>query len=59
MSAIGFNCVKERWKVGGRMGYWLYHKPEEVDPERIQTAQFTKKTELRGGSNRNNFSILL
>ena len=55
MAAIGFVEIKQRWKKGGKMAYWLYQKGPVVDRE---DAEFTKKTVLRQG-NRNNFTILL
>ena len=30
MRAIGFEQTRERWKVGGKMAYWLYRKPLAV-----------------------------
>ena len=26
MNAIGFSRIEERWKLGGKMIYWLYQK---------------------------------
>ncbi|TFY83216.1 hypothetical protein EWM64_g797 [Hericium alpestre] len=56
MAAIGFIQLRERWKPGGKMAYWLYRK---TVPEANQDADcFLKKNVLRQG-NRNNFCILL
>ncbi|KAF7983059.1 hypothetical protein HWV62_23955 [Athelia sp. TMB] len=55
MAAIGFVEVKQRWKKGGKMAYWLYQKGPVAGRD---DAEYTKKTVLRQG-NRNNFTILL
>lgn len=54
MRHIGFHQIKERWKSGGRMAYWLYRK-QSPTPSPIN---FLKKTVVRTGQ-RNNFVILL
>ncbi|KAJ7168131.1 putative methyltransferase-domain-containing protein [Mycena crocata] len=54
MEALGFFSVKERWKPGGKMIYFMYQK--RVALGYIET--FSKKTVLRQGD-RNNFCILL
>jgi 25S rRNA (adenine2142-N1)-methyltransferase len=60
MCSIGFAQVKERWKKGGKMAYWLFRKGESVSyaANLDVTGQFRKKTVLKQG-NRNNFCILL
>ncbi|KAJ7090219.1 nucleolus protein [Mycena belliarum] len=55
MEALGFVQVKERWKEGGKMIYYLYQKDNTKSGS---TETWTKKTILRQGD-RNNFSILL
>ncbi|KAJ7093164.1 nucleolus protein [Mycena epipterygia] len=55
MDALGFFQVKERWKTGGKMHYALYQKRVTAG----FTEPFSKKTVLRQGDSRNNFSILL
>jgi 25S rRNA (adenine2142-N1)-methyltransferase len=65
MNTIGFEMVKERWKVGGKVGYWLFEKKEimgvipTLSSPRDKATNFTKKVVLREGANRNNFCILL
>ncbi|EGN96162.1 hypothetical protein SERLA73DRAFT_185759, partial [Serpula lacrymans var. lacrymans S7.3] len=55
MTAIGFVQVKERWKKGGKMAYWLYTKGVR---DEVAVDQFRKKEVCRQG-NRNNFAIIL
>ena len=55
MGAIGFEKIRERWKQGGKMAYWLFRKAESASTDGWK---FSKKTVLRQG-NRNNFVILL
>ncbi|KDQ60602.1 hypothetical protein JAAARDRAFT_55330 [Jaapia argillacea MUCL 33604] len=54
MGVVGFTLLKERWKTGGKMAYWIYRKTSS-DLDRVP---FQKKVVLSQG-NRNNFSILL
>lgn len=60
MGLIGFDAIKNRWKDGGKMAYWVFRKSSR-SPSSSATvlAPFEKKQELRQGSNRNNFAILL
>ncbi|KAG5718665.1 UPF0657 nucleolar protein [Termitomyces sp. T112] len=55
LAAIGFTKVKEKWKEGRKMAYWLFQKAE---PSGLSPEIFGKKSVLRQG-NRNNFCILL
>lgn len=55
MKVVGFTEVKERWRQGGKMVYWLFRK---LEPDIRELDRFRKKTVLLEG-NRNNFSILL
>ena len=56
MECIGFEKIRERWKQGGKMAYWLFRK---LDAARgVDGSRFSKKQELRKG-NRNNFVVLL
>ncbi|KAF5324470.1 hypothetical protein D9611_004524 [Ephemerocybe angulata] len=57
MSIIGFKQLKEKWREGGKMVYYLYQK-EEPSPAQDGTL-FSKKRELRAGPSRNNFAVLL
>jgi 25S rRNA (adenine2142-N1)-methyltransferase len=54
MKCIGFTQIKERWKQGGRMAYWLYRRDEPA----LVEGEFERKVVLRPGD-RNNFAILL
>ena len=56
MKCVGFERVKERWRVGGKMGYWLFRK---VDPISLEEDAYGRKSVLRSGRTRNNFAILL
>ncbi|KAJ3536933.1 hypothetical protein NMY22_g5820 [Coprinellus aureogranulatus] len=56
MAVVGFNQIREKWREGGKMVYYLYQKQEpSIVPER---SLFAKKRELRTGA-RNNFAVLL
>ncbi|EIN07654.1 nucleolus protein [Punctularia strigosozonata HHB-11173 SS5] len=56
MSTLGFAQIKERWRHGGKMAYWLYQK---TDVNENVSMTLGKKAVLRQGGSRNNFSILL
>ncbi|VDC07159.1 unnamed protein product [Peniophora sp. CBMAI 1063] len=56
MECIGFEKLRERWKQGGKMAYWLFRKSESAPT--TEGWKFAKKNVLRTG-NRNNFVILL
>jgi len=65
MAALGFVEIKDKWKKGGKMAYWLYQKSNENgDPSMARAkarglgGDFGKKTVIRQG-NRNNFCVLL
>jgi 25S rRNA (adenine2142-N1)-methyltransferase len=55
MNSIGFEEIKDKWKKGSKMAYWLYRKRDKPPSFGVQ---YDKKTVLRGG-NRNNFVILV
>jgi 25S rRNA (adenine2142-N1)-methyltransferase len=55
LSCLGFKVVKERWKPGGKVAYWLL---EKSIPEG-KTEIWEKKRVVREGKTRNNFCILL
>lgn len=57
MLVIGFVELKDKWKKGGKMAYWLYQKSDQ-DSSGSDLDQFMRKNVARQG-NRNNFSILL
>ncbi|KAF9459366.1 nucleolus protein [Collybia nuda] len=56
MTAIGFLELRDKWKEGGKMVYWLYQKRTATH---ISLDNFHKKVSLRNGNRRNNFCILL
>lgn len=58
MEYIGFDSVRERWKAGGKMVYWLFQKRKRIIPSRGSERRFDKKFVFREGQ-RNNFCILL
>jgi 25S rRNA (adenine2142-N1)-methyltransferase len=59
MTALGFSLLKERWKPGGKMAYWLFQKCSPPPPVCELGGNFSKKVVIREGKNRNNFTILL
>ncbi|KAG8835549.1 hypothetical protein FRC18_000318 [Serendipita sp. 400] len=74
LECVGFVSVKERWKPGGKVGYWLFQKRGKNDDCRdnyaiseyicgngpaLTSEGFTKKSEMNPGAIRNNFCILL
>ncbi|TDL27238.1 hypothetical protein BD410DRAFT_714233 [Rickenella mellea] len=56
MEFIGFEQIRDRWKEGGKMAYWLYKKTATI-PHNADGGWDCKNV-LRDG-NRNNFCILL
>ncbi|CAE6424867.1 unnamed protein product [Rhizoctonia solani] len=54
---LGFTLIRDRCKSSGKVAYWLFTRSDK-QATRAST-DFTKKTVLREGSDRNNFSILL
>lgn len=56
MRCVGFDKIKERWRVGGKMGYWLFRK---INPAGWERSAYKRKSTLRTGRLRNNFAILL
>ena len=56
MNIVGFVKLKEKWREGGKMVYYLYQKQSSSTPEDM--TPFSKKQVLKTGS-RNNFAILL
>ncbi|KIP04776.1 hypothetical protein PHLGIDRAFT_129275 [Phlebiopsis gigantea 11061_1 CR5-6] len=57
MANIFFKQVKSRWRIGGKMAYWLFQKTSP--PPASDCSAFERKNVLRTGNDRNNFSILL
>ncbi|ORX38849.1 nucleolus protein [Kockovaella imperatae] len=56
MRCVGFEQVEERWKEGGKVGYWLY---TWRDPTESNIERWGRKRVLVEGPKRNNFAILL
>lgn len=56
MRYAGFDKIKERWRVGGKMGYWLFRK---INPAGGEGSAYKHKSVLRTGRMKNNFAILL
>jgi 25S rRNA (adenine2142-N1)-methyltransferase len=59
MSVIGFELVKERWKNGGKVGYWLWGWRQPVHSQTEGRRRWERKRVVQEGPKRNNFSILL
>lgn len=59
MKRVGFEKIKERWRVGGKMIYWLFRKVNSTGSEESACALYERKSTLRSGKTRNNFAILL
>jgi 25S rRNA (adenine2142-N1)-methyltransferase len=57
MKCVGFELVEERWKEGGRVGYWLWAWREQLPAE--EWARWRRKRIVTDGSRKNNFAILL
>lgn len=57
MAVVGFELVKERWKNGGKVGYWLWawREPRKGKVRR----RFERKVVTEDGPKKNNFCILL
>lgn len=56
MKRVGFEKIKERWRVGRKMGYWLFRKVNAIS---LEEPAYERKSVLRSGRMRNNFAILL
>ncbi|KAJ1307479.1 hypothetical protein OPQ81_001578 [Rhizoctonia solani] len=56
---LGFTLIRDRCKPGGKVAYWLFARSDKQPAVPLAGGSFAKKTMLREGSNRNNFSILL
>ena len=73
MRAVGFELVRERWKEGGRVGYWLFAwrapvqalytsgtgKGQKVKGATKSGEHLHRKVMLRDGPGFNNFAICL
>ncbi|CAE7087449.1 unnamed protein product [Rhizoctonia solani] len=55
---LGFTLIRDRCRSGGKVAYWLFVRSDKQTDLETST-NLTKKTVLREGSDRNNFSILL
>ncbi|KAI5124081.1 hypothetical protein M0805_003908 [Coniferiporia weirii] len=62
MQHIGFDLLRERWRAGGKMAYWLFGRraggKDDSEDNAESSVRFDKKVVLREGK-RNNFCILL
>lgn len=58
MEAIGFILVKERWKTGGKIGYWLWRWNNKRDSGK-EGGLLQRKVLQRSGAKMNNFAIVL
>jgi len=56
MGAVGFVLIKQRWKEGGKVGYWLWAWQKGSDK---QDVRWQKKELLQDGPKRNNFAVIL
>ena len=57
MVAIGFELAEESWKMGGKVGYWLWRwRPFNSIQD---LARWERKVVETEGSKRNNFAIVL
>lgn len=57
MAVVGFELIKDHWKNGGKVGYWLWAWRE---PRRDGIRKrFEKKQITEDGPKKNNFCILL
>ncbi|WWD21067.1 hypothetical protein CI109_105548 [Kwoniella shandongensis] len=56
MTVVGFELVKEQWKGGGKVGYWLWRwkRPDDQGSDR-----WKRKIVEQDGPKRNNFAIVL
>ncbi|WWC64171.1 uncharacterized protein I303_106779 [Kwoniella dejecticola CBS 10117] len=56
MSVVGFTLEKEQWKLGGKVGYWLWRK---CASEQDSSGKWRRKAILEDGPRRNNFAVIL
>ena len=56
MRCVGFELVQERWKEGGKVGYWLW---SWASPDHSDQSRWKRKTLEKDGPKRNNFAIVL
>jgi len=57
MRAVGFTLIRQRWKEGGKVGYWLW--AWQSDSGRSRASDWQKKQLLQDGPKRNNFAVVL
>ncbi|OWZ75868.1 nucleolar protein [Cryptococcus neoformans Tu401-1] len=58
MEAIGFILVKERWKTGGKVGYWLWRWKDKGGFGK-ELGLLQRKILQQSGAKMNNFAIVL
>jgi 25S rRNA (adenine2142-N1)-methyltransferase len=64
MAEVGFELVRERWKEGNKVGYWLWAwrapgTKAHVRGQSLSERELHKKVVLRDGPGFNNFAICL
>ncbi|WVR09176.1 hypothetical protein IAU60_006238 [Kwoniella sp. DSM 27419] len=59
MTTIGFRLEKEKWRQGGKVGYWLWSW--QIPPQQSETARtrWGRKVIETDGPKRNNFAVIL
>lgn len=57
VTALGFQLVKQQWKEGGKVAYWLFQWAPAAPPEALQP--WATKRLVNDGPGRNNFSIIV
>ncbi|WVQ93344.1 hypothetical protein IAU59_000412 [Kwoniella sp. CBS 9459] len=61
MGLVGFKLEQQRWRVGGKVGYWLWSwkTVDETDAQPQRLLRWRRKTIEAEGPKRNNFAIVL
>lgn len=57
VTAVGFRLVKQQWKEGGKVAYWLFQWAPTGPQEALQ--RWSSKRLVNDGPGRNNFSIVV
>lgn len=57
VTAIGFRMVKQHWREGGKVAYWLFQWAPTPAPETLK--RWSSKKLINDGPGRNNFSIVV
>lgn len=56
VTAVGFSLVKEQWREGGKVAYWLFRRVPAGPPVKLE--DWSTKKLINDGPGRNNFSII-